>query len=77
MRYLLDQDEYERLKPVTEVLARDAAIDELRKALLNVSKYTCIHERRDPTVYNPYCDDCPCTKLKNRLVCQLKKEFSK
>jgi hypothetical protein len=76
MRYLLDQDGYERLKPATEVLARDAAIDELRKALLKAKKYKCIHEEPRSHFDNSYCDNCPCQKLTNKLVCDLRKNFS-
>lgn len=75
MRYLLDEDEMARLEKKTESLARDAAIDELRIALLQAKKFTCIHDKK--VKHSHYCDDCPASGLViNKLACQLPKNYS-
>ena len=81
MQYLLTEEEMQNLVSRIEVTRRDLALRESRQLILQLSHFTCIHER-GRFGHGAYCDNCPIytkfpAEINNKLLCDQPKNFSK
>lgn len=63
MQYILTQDEYNHLVPVTILMHERDKVEILNKQVLELTKYKCIYDNEK--IFS-YCDDCPITKTCNK-----------
>lgn len=87
MKYLLDEDEMADLVKRKELVERDKALEEARKAILgstkcrNTPSTVAGYGARWPGIHGGYCNDCPVFKVYGHggidIGCKLSKEWAK
>lgn len=70
MQYILTEEEYNNLVDKQQYNHKCEKVNELNKLVLKLSKFKCIHDRKEYGDF--YCDRCP---LSETGTCDKEKEF--
>lgn len=92
MKYLLSEEEFQALVPRKDLLDMEYAMLRVRRLLLKLAKFRCIHDSVAPSypwhptefdiaTMSSYCDKCPLNASElegaSHLVCTKERRYSK
>ncbi len=87
MQYILTQEEYNNLTPVSRIQERDESLEYARKLILESSEHICHHDMTEKqweecNGYPAMCSECPIGKVDSNYklsqkICGLSREYSK
>lgn len=66
MQYILTEDEYKNLVPKSKYDSKYEEVEKLKKLVLKIAKFTCIHDRTWEEYEDEgefFCDECPLWKV--------------